>query len=585
MGLIPLCLLALLSVSSVEELQAQPSQVQPGETSPAADERSLQEIQQSISARYQRFSKTLIQLHGYMKESDPARAELLMRVIGRSNEARIDSQFEMILELLSQETPQFGGVVERQESLITSMLNLLDVLQSEDEHKRIQDEITRIEALIKDLNNLIVEQKEVRAGTERGRPEEGLQQNQQQLTDKTKGLADQIDDQDRERSQENSQDGPADKDSQNKTPEQKQPDDQTDPKKPPGESEKEDSSEQNSESTPQPAESENQNDKKSDSKSPAQDASGQPMPSSESPESPSESGSSEDSEKSDSNSDQPQTPQQQKPAEKTAGREELESAIEKMQRAIEELKEKNRDQASREQDRAIAELEKAKARLEEILRQFREEEQKIVLAALEVRFRKMLTMQVSVRKSSGQLQEIPEDKRLPRHRARSTQLARDEQEIVVEADKALILLREEGTSVAFPEAVTQLRDDMQTVAERLNTFQMDELTLAIQDDVIEALSEMLEALRQEMEKLEQKQQQQQQQQGEPGDQELIDLIAELKLLRSLQYRVNRRTTQLGREVDGEQATETEILELLNELGQRQARIQRATYDLSTGRNR
>lgn len=86
------------------------------ETAPAEGtqaERSLSEIQQSISARYQRFAKTLTQLHGYMKETDPARAELLMRVIGRSNEARVDAQMDIILQLLSQENPQYGSVVER----------------------------------------------------------------------------------------------------------------------------------------------------------------------------------------------------------------------------------------------------------------------------------------------------------------------------------------------------------------------------------------------------------------------------------------------------------------------------------------
>ncbi|MBR9803562.1 hypothetical protein GYB59_18550, partial [bacterium] len=282
--------------------------------------------------------------------------------------------------------------------------------------------------------------------------------------------------------------------------------------------------------------------------------------------------------------EQQEQQQAQNDQQPTPGREEVESAIDKMQKAIDELKEKNRDKASREQDRAIAELEKAKAKLEEILRQLREEEQKIILAALEARFRKMLQMQVNVRKSSSQIQEIPVEERLPRHRARSTQLARDEQEIVLEADKALILLREEGTSVAFPEAVMQLREDMITVTERLNGFEVDDLTIAIEDDIIEALDEMVEALRKEMEKLEDKQQQQQQQQQQQGDPGLVDLIAELKLLRSLQYRVNRRTRLLGRSIDGEQATEPELLDLLNQLSERQARIQRATYDLSTGRN-
>ncbi|MCA8983724.1 MAG: hypothetical protein R3C12_14355 [Planctomycetaceae bacterium] len=552
------------------------------ETAPAEGtqaERSLSEIQQSISARYQRFAKTLTQLHGYMKETDPARAELLMRVIGRSNEARVDAQMDIILQLLSQENPQYGSVVERQEDLIQSLLNLLDVLQSEDERKRIADEIARIEELIGDLNKLVVEQKEVRAGTERGRSLESLEQRQQGVTDKTEKLADKIDQQDRERREQAEAEQRGEKQGEG---EQQDGSKQDQPPKKPGESPEQ-----------QPSESEAPPSEKTSPKEPSESQPGEQKSPQDSSDSPSDSQSQQQQQQQQQQKGEQQKGEQQpsesdsasQPNEPTPGREEIESAIDKMQRAIDELKEKNRDQASREQDQAIAELEKAKAKLEEILRQLREEEQKILLADLEARFRKMLLMQVNVRKSSGQIQEIPDDQRLPRHRARATQLARDEREIVLEVDKALILLREEGTSVAFPEAVVQIREDMQTVAEWLNSFEVNELTLAIEDDIIEALEELVEALRKEMEKLEEQEQQQQQQQQQQDDPELIDLIAELKLLRSLQYRVNRRTQQLGRTVEGEQAAENSVLELLSQLAERQARIQRATYDLSTGKNR
>lgn len=563
------------------------------------DDRSLSEIQQSISARYQRFSKTLTQLHSYMKDTDPARAEILMRTIGQSNEARVDAQLDAILSLLAEDNPQFGSIVERQDEVITSLVTLLDVLQSEDERKRLASEIERLEALIGDLNKLVVEQKGIRAGTERGRPTDNLEQDQQDVTDKTEKLALRIDEEDRERNaadREKSQDG----ESQDGKSQQGKSQDGDSPKANPQDGEKKEGQESDEKQNGEKSENEDQKDsEKQDGKS---------QESGESSESESKSGEQSPSEQSPSEQQkqqqqqgnpmpgaQPQDGQQQQGEQQeqqqaqneqqpTPGREEVESAIDKMQKAIDELKEKNRDKASREQDRAIAELEKAKAKLEEILRQLREEEQKIILAALEARFRKMLQMQVNVRKSSSQIQEIPVEERLPRHRARSTQLARDEQEIVLEADKALILLREEGTSVAFPEAVMQLREDMITVTERLNGFEVDDLTIAIEDDIIEALDEMVEALRKEMEKLEDKQQQQQQQQQQQGDPGLVDLIAELKLLRSLQYRVNRRTRLLGRSIDGEQATEPELLDLLNQLSERQARIQRATYDLSTGRN-
>ena len=65
---------------------------------------------------------------------------------------------------------------------------------------------------------------------------------------------------------------------------------------------------------------------------------------------------------------------------------------------------------------------------------------------------------------------------------------------------------------------------------------------------------------------------------------LVNKLAELKMLRSLQFRVNRRTKQLGRLVDGEQATESDVVGQLKQLSERQSKVQRATYDLSTGKN-
>ena len=101
---------------------------------------------------------------------------------------------------------------------------------------------------------------------------------------------------------------------------------------------------------------------------------------------------------------------------------------------------------------------------------------------------------------------------------------------------------------------------------------------------IETLEEMILSLQQELEKLKEQQQQQQQQQGEQQDPPLVDTLAELKMVRSLQNQVNRLTKQIGLEITGEQAEEADSVELLEDLSRRQQRIQEATYDLATGRN-
>jgi predicted RNase H-like nuclease (RuvC/YqgF family) len=198
----------------------------------------------------------------------------------------------------------------------------------------------------------------------------------------------------------------------------------------------------------------------------------------------------------------------------------------------------------------------------------------------------MLAMQVLVYTGTVSIDKVPAAERDSRHTSRSVKLARDEQAILLEADKALALLNEDGTSVAFPEAFRQIREDMLSVTRLLERAKVGELTQSIEEDIIEALEEIVEALQKEMEKSEEeKEQQQQDQNQQPQDPELVDKLAELKMLRSLQFRINRRTRRLGRLVEGEQANDPELLQQLRDLSRRQARLQKATYELATGRNR
>ena len=271
---------------------------------------------------------------------------------------------------------------------------------------------------------------------------------------------------------------------------------------------------------------------------------------------------------------------------KTPGRDEIAQAVEKMQRAIEELKKKNRDEASKEQSEALAKLEEAKAKLEEILRQIREEERELLLAALEARFQKMHTMQTMVYNGTVILDKTPKGEQwTSRHDGRARELAQNEDEIALEAVKALDLLRAEGSSVAFPEAIEQMRSDMLIVAGRLEKSETSELTQAIELDILEALSEVIDALQKEMEKSEEERKNSKDENNQPQDPALVDRLAELKMLRSLQLRINRRTKLLARNFRGEQAEEPDVVDQLQDLARRQGRIQKTAYDLATGRNK
>ncbi|HND50834.1 MAG TPA: hypothetical protein PLV92_00500, partial [Pirellulaceae bacterium] len=272
-------------------------------------------------------------------------------------------------------------------------------------------------------------------------------------------------------------------------------------------------------------------------------------------------------------------------------RQRIQAAEEKMKEAERKLAEAKRKEAIEEQEKAKEELEKAKAELERILRQMREEELERTLAMLEGRFRKMLEMELRVYESTKRLDRIPKAERGDDVRVLSGRIAFDQRKIGIEADKALTLLREEGSSIAFPETVEQVRDDMEQVSNRLDQTEVGSITQGIEEDIIAALEEIIEALQKAQQDLDKQQQPPQDQPpGQPQDQPLVDKIAELKMIRSLQMRINGRTKRYARLLDNAddpigQAQDAEVREAITKLGEKQEQLQRVTRDIVLGKNK
>ena len=283
---------------------------------------------------------------------------------------------------------------------------------------------------------------------------------------------------------------------------------------------------------------------------------------------------------------------QQQESESFPGQERVRQAEQKMKAALERLAEAKRKEAVAEEEEAARLLAEAKAELEELLRQMREEEIERTLALLESRFRKMLEMELQVYEGTIRLFKIPPARRDRFVDIEAGKLSFQQQRIVVEADKCLALLQEEGSSVAFPESVQQMRHDMQTVESRLGKSQIGRLTQGIEEDIIEALDEMVEALQQAQRDQEERKQQQEQMPAAQaaGEESLVDKIAELKMLKSLQLRINKRTQRYARMLDDEedvvgQAQGEDLVEALQELAEREVRLQEITHDIVVGRNR
>jgi hypothetical protein len=542
-----------------------------GEATPAAVENvpvPLAETQEALALRYQRFEATLQQLQDTLRKTDPSRAELLIRAIGKSKEGRIPDQMQQLVKLLKND--QLGDAIERQTDLAKQLQGLLELLQSEDRKDELARERDRIAGILKDLNKTIAKEMDLRAATERREDADRLAAEQEKIAKQTGSLAERIEapalDEGKEGNkgkQEPSEKSAPEKPASEKGPSENENADKADPDQmetPPGESPEAGPPSETPAGKPKPA------GKPQSGTPPA----GKPM--GESPES--ESGESQSGEEQSAN-----------PKESQPGQKEVEAAKERLERAIEELKKKKHAEASNEQDAAIAELLKAKEKLEQILRQLREEERELVLQALETRLRDMLTRQGAVYAASISLNRIPADQQTDRHRGRSIELGRQQEEIVLDASKTLLLLKEEASSVAFPQAIEEIRADMVQVARRFAQVDVSESTLAIEKEIIEALEELVEALQAEIEKQKDKGEQKAGQPSPPQEPGLVNQIAELKMLRSLQYRINRRTKRLGREVEGESADRPDLVQQLKELSARQNRIQKATYDLSIGRNK
>jgi len=169
----------------------------------------------------------------------------------------------------------------------------------------------------------------------------------------------------------------------------------------------------------------------------------------------------------------------------------------------------------------------------------------------------------------------------------AARLGREQAKIGAAARRALALLRDDGSAVAIPQAIEQVRDDSDEASRRLERGDLGGTTRGLLDDIVVALEEMLAAVERARSD---RQQQAAGRQGEgrparPGEQPLVDALAELRMIRSLQARVNTRTARLAQLLgDGvERVEEPELRAALGRLAERQRLIERAAFDIVQGR--
>jgi hypothetical protein len=612
-----------------------------GETAPAEEVVPLAAEERQVLDRFSELEKKLLRMAELTAATDPHRASLLRKAVAQSKQQGIESQLSQLVELLGQD--RLAPAVKSQAAVGQDLTRLLELLLSEDRSKRLQSEKERIGKYIQRVNQLIKQQKQLQGEAAGQADLKQIAEHQGQLAEKTGELARDIGDSDGDGKDKKSPDSKAKPDKAK--PDKAKPNKPADGKSDGGKSDdgksdggksdggKSDGGKSSKEGKPGDSQPSDEQPGKEDSpkKEPAEDpaaedtkpegekepadkpAGGSPGdkqspdgkpgsdPSSpdgaESSGKPAESGSpakgKPGGKPSEGSDESPQPgeeqadggPAEDKPeeeGEKSPVRERVAQAEQKMRDAQKKLAEAQRDQAVQKQEEAKRDLELAKAELEAILRQLREEEVGRTLAMLESRFRKMLELQNQVNTGTKRLDKATAEQRDHDDEIEAGRLSRQEAAIVVEANKALAVLHDEGSAVAFPEAVSDLRDDMEQVVVRLAQAKVDALTQGLENDIVVALEEMIAALHSA-----QKQQAPQKgaQSGGETEAPLVDDLSEIKMIRSMQMWVNQRTKRYTEMVKSDASESPDLIAALRRLADREQRIHRVTRDIVVGRNK
>ena len=544
---------------------------------------ALEKEQQELAANYKLLEEKLFSLYEFEKGQNPIRSKLLKQAYLQSQQKMTTQELRRVVGLM--ERSKLKDAEKGQAVVLLHLNDLLELLQSEDRGKRVRDEIKRHQEYLKEVDRLLRIQKGLRGQTEGGVDQQRLANSQKKTADRTNKLAQEI----RSNEETGNQDSKG-SDSQGNpvTPKAEQSDSEKGQGKKDESGQEDESADQKSSKEMDSEKSNRSSDgqgKKSDgpSSSDEQDndsgkqsgssKSGTPKPGSGSPApdaKPSESGNSPDQQPSEDG---------QNPVRKR-----IAAAEEKMRSAQRRLEDAERDGAIEKMQEAERELAAARKELEEILRQLREEEIERSLAALESRFRVILERQIKVYDSTKKMDRVDADQRGTDFEIKAGRLSQQQNSIAKETGRALMLLLEDGSSVAFPATVEEMQLDMSQVASRLGQSKVGRITINIEEDIIETLDYLIEALVKTQQDLQKMKKSRKPGNGEPGDRPLVDKLAEIKMLRGLQQRIYRRHKRYAEFNDDPsdpvgQASDPDMKAALERLAEKQNRLMRIAKDI------
>jgi hypothetical protein len=501
--------------------------------------------------QYLELERSFLRLADLLATTDPRRAAVLRDAFDRARDAEMGDRLGAIVTLL--EEGQLLKAGASQEGAIEQFRGLLDLLEEGGQDRRLTETKQELRRFLGRVTKLIARQRDIEGSTEAGADEDRTAARQREAAEEADSVADEMERFAKRQEDADRPSGEADAD------EPGEPADDDAGKKPNAEA--------------------------------GRRGAGQPQGAGERRGEEAQGGESqgEGAEPEDEAGEQPageEGPAQEETSRERQTARRLQAAEKRMREAAEKLDEARRKEARADQEKAIEELESARAELEEILRQMREEEVERLLVQLETRVRIMLKAQRGIRDATVKLAGSEAMSRREQQ-LEAARIGREQDEVAAEAARAILLVRDDGSAVAIPEALGQVRDDSSEAATRLARGDVTPTTVDLVGEIVTGLEELLAALEKSR-----RDEPQQQPAGEGGgrpaeskEQPLVDKLAELKMLRSLQGRVNARTERFSRLLDAgaEQAVEGELVAALGRLAERQRAIEQAARDIVTGR--
>jgi hypothetical protein len=268
----------------------------------------------------------------------------------------------------------------------------------------------------------------------------------------------------------------------------------------------------------------------------------------------------------------------------------VETAIDKEKGAAGKIAGGDSPGAGKDADDAIDHLEQVRDYFGKLVRQHREEEEEENRKTMLVYCERMLKLQTAVHDATvalhGDVLARPDRKAVRADEHKALALADKEGDILKDAGAAIKLLEDDGTVVAFLEVFKQVRDDLEVIRRRLARTDTGTVTQSIETDVIATLKEMIDALKQKgaevCTKCDPPKPPFDGGEIDPGPHPvppLVEKLAELKMLRAMQQRVNDRTATYGQTYRREQADAPDIRKELKELAGRQGRVRETVRNM------